>query len=286
MLRKFFLTLIVFSLGISNVNAFEIYQYLRWNYIKGKDGVIKFSESPLTETNIFESYGLKKMNVIYPIYIITDGEVDPLKIKKIVVDSKINPNMPICFDIEMGNGKNADDDLLILIDALKMYRSLGGKAPIGIYASLPQRIIKNYRGLNEREKAEYLELNKQYEPLAKYVDFLSPTLYFYSKNNSLNWASQVNLNMSEARKYANKYKLKIYPFISLSTWDVIDKKFYITPVSEVYMTNVLLSLKRQGADGVVLWEGGASKSSTDKQPAIFDTNKDSFKAVIDFAKKY
>lgn len=286
MFRKCFCILIIFSLNISNANAFEIYQYLRWNYVKEKDGITKFSGSPLTETNILDSYGLKKMNVVYSVYILTDGRADPVKIKKIVEDSKRYPNMPICLDIEIGNGKNADDDLPILIDVLKMYRSLGGAAPIGVYAALPQRIVQNYRGLNEAQKVQYLELNKQYESLAKYVDFLSPTLYFYSKKNSQNWMSQVDLNMSEARKYANKYKLKIYPFISLSTWDVIDKKFYITPVSESYMKNVLLNLKNQGADGVVLWESGASKSSVDKQSAIFDTNKDSFKAVIDFAKKY
>ncbi len=286
MVRKKICTLILSCLTISSANAFEIYQYLRWHHIKEKNGVTQYSEQPITNIDFFESKGLKNMNVIYPVYILTDGKADRSKIKKIVEDAKLEPTKPICFDIEMGNGKNADDDLHVIIEALKIYRELGGKAPIGVYAVLPQRIVQTIKPLNEEQKEEYFQLNKQYESLAKYVDFLSPTLYFYSKRNKQNWATQAALSMEEARKYAHKYDLKIYPFISLSTWDAIDKKSYITPVSEEYMTNALLILKSQGADGVVVWESAAARTAKDKQFAIFETNKDSYKAVIDFAKKY
>ncbi|ETQ98103.1 hypothetical protein P673_1421 [Acinetobacter baumannii UH6507] len=286
MLRKGFFIFLLSSMAISNANAFEIYQYLRWHHIKEADGNIKYSEPPITNIGFFESKGLKKMNVVYSSYILTDGKADPSKIKKIVENSKLEPNVPICFDIEMGNGKNADDDLPVIIEALKIYKEFNGKAPIGVYAVLPQRIVQINKPLNEQQKNQYVKLNKQYESLARYVDFLSPTLYFYSKKNTRNWNTQAALTMAEARKYADKYDLKIYPFVSLSTWDAIGGKSYITPVSEIYMTNALLTLKKQGADGVVLWESAAAKSAKDKQFAIFDTNKDSFKAVINFSKKY
>lgn len=286
MLKKSICILALSSIFFSSANAFEIYQYLGWRDIKGVDGVAKTSKESIINIGFFETINIKKMDVIYATFLLTDNKADPQKIKKIAERSKLNPTTPICFDIEIGNGKNADD-LPVILDTIRLYREFGGKAPIGVYAVLPQRIVQNNKPLTGVQKKQYIQLNQQYEKLAQQVDFLAPTLYFYSKKNKDNWKSQVALNMAEARKYANKYDLKIYPFIALGVLDKVENNVsYFTPVSEQYMTDALLSLKKQGADGVILWESGATRTTSDNKPAVFDVTKDSFKAVKEFAEKY
>lgn len=286
MFKKYLCTLLLSGVAFSSANAFDIYQYIGWRDVKGMDGVARKSTESIINIGFFDVINIKKMDVIYATFLLTDGKADAEKIKKIVERSKKHPATPICFDIEIGDGKTAND-LPVILDAIKIYRDNGGVAPIGVYAVLPQRVTVNNRALTASEKKKYIELNKQYETLAQHVDFLAPTIYFYSERNKNNWESQAALNMKEAKKYSNKYNLKVYPFISIGTLDKVEKGVsYITPVSEKQMTKVLLSLKNKGADGVILWESGATKLTRNGQPAIFDITKDSYKAVKDFAKKY
>lgn len=272
---------IIFSLlciTTSSSYSFEVYQFLNWHYLKTPTGEMKYSREVAGYDDILTSIGLKKMNVIYATNLLTDNKADPEKIKKIAEATKKDPNTPICFDIEIGIASQPETNLPVIIDALNMYHKFGGKAPIGVYGVLPQRTPN--KKMLENQKTNFTSLNKKYKTIAEKVDFLAPTLYFYSLKDMDIWKDKAQFNMQEAKKYADQYDLKIYPFISLSNWDIQNKKIFITPLTEENMTTALSFLKSQGANGVVLWESGSSRHASDKMPAVFDMNRDSFKSVV------
>ncbi|WP_123774221.1 hypothetical protein [Acinetobacter sp. BIGb0102] len=258
--------------------SFEIYQFLNWHYLKMPDGEVKYSKKVIDYDKNLSSIGMKKMNVIYSVQILTDNRPDYKKIKKIVEATKIDPYTPICFDIEIGVANKPETNLPVILGALNIYHKIGGKAPIGVYGVLPQRTPNKI--ISKKQRNDFILLNKKYEEIAKNVDFISPTLYFYSLQNMDIWKNKAQFNMQEAKKYANQYNLKIYPFISLSNWEIRNKKFFVTPISESNMDMALAFLESQGANGVVLWESGSSRQANDEMPAVFDMNKDSFKSVV------
>ncbi|MFW1858742.1 hypothetical protein [Acinetobacter defluvii] len=281
MLKKIIFTLLCVT--TTSTYSFEVYQFLTWQYLKMPNGEMKYSKEISGYDDILASIGMKKMDVIYAKRLLTNGEADPNKIKKIVEATKINPNTPICFDIEMGIASRPETNLPVILDALNLYHKFGGKAPIGVYGVLPQATPNQI--ISESKRNYYVTLNKKYEEIATKVDFLAPTLYFYSLKDMDIWKDKAAFNMQEAKKYAKKYDLKIYPFVSLSTWDIQDQnsknqKFFITPISEKNMTTALSFLESQGANGVILWESTSSKHASDKMPAVFDMNRDSFKSVV------
>lgn len=239
---------------------------------------MKYSREVAGYDDILTSIGMKKMNVIYAVHLLTNNKADPEKIKKIAEATKINPNIPVCFDIEIGVANKPETNLPVILDALNMYHKFGGKAPIGVYGVLPQRTPN--KKMTENQKTDFVALNKQYKAIAGKVDFLAPTLYFYSLKDMDIWKNKAQFNMQEAKKYARQYDLKIYPFVSLSNWDIQNQRFFITPMTEQSMTTALSFLKSQGANGVVLWESGSSRHASDKMPAVFDMNRDSFKSVV------
>lgn len=278
MLKKIIFTLLCVT--TTPTYSFEVYQFLNWHYLKTPTGEMKYSKEVAGYDDILTSIGMKKMNVIYAVDILTNGQADPEKIKKIVKTTKINPNTPICFDIEIGTASKPQTNLPVILDSLNMYHQYGGKAPIGVYGVLPQRTPNKI--MSDKQKNDFTSLNKKYEEIAKKVDFLAPTLYFYSLQDMKVWKDKALFNIQEAKKYARQYDLKIYPFISMTNWDIQNNKFYVTPISEKNMTESLSFLKSTGANGVIIWESGSSRNSHDKMPAVFDMNKGSFKSVVNF----
>ncbi|MDM1247377.1 hypothetical protein HX005_08240 [Acinetobacter sp. R933-2] len=282
MLKKIIFTLLCVT--TTSTYSFDVYQFIHWHYLKTPDGEMKYSKEIDGYDNILASIGLKKMNVIYSLYLLTDGQADPEKIKKIADATKTDPTTPVCFDIEIGTASQPETNLPVILDALNMYHKFGGKAPIGVYGVLPQSTPNKL--ISEKQKADYVSLNKKYEEIAHKVDFLAPSIYFYSIKDMNIWNKKAQFSMQEAKKYADRYQLKIYPFVALSNWDMQNKKFFVTPVTEEKMNTVLYSLKSQGANGIVLWESGSSRNADDKMPAVFDTTKGSFKSVVNFINQH
>lgn len=276
MLKKIIFSLLCIT--TTSTYSFEVYQFLNWHYLKTPTGEMKYSKEVAGYDDILASIGMKKMNVIYPIYLLTDNKADPEKVKKIAEATKIDPDTPVCFDIEIGVANQPETNLPVILDALNMYHKFGGKAPIGVYGVLPQRTPNTK--MSENQKADFVALNTQYKAIAEKVDFLAPTLYFYSLKDMDIWKNKAQFNMQEAKKYARQYDLKIYPFVSLSNWDIQNKRVFITPMTEQSMTTALSFLKSQDANGIVLWESGSSRHASDKMPAVFDMNRDSFKSVV------
>ncbi|EKU60136.1 hypothetical protein ACINWC323_A0083 [Acinetobacter sp. WC-323] len=263
--------------------AFDVYQFINWRFYKNDKGEVIRTK----DTEEFQQYlatlKIKKMNVIYPQKILTNNKADPKKIKIIAEDSRKNPNIPICFDIEIGEASKPETNLPVILDALKLYKKYGGVAPIGVYGVLPQKSPNKI--LNKSGKIQISSLNNKYEEIAENVDFLAPTLYFYDLKDINIWNDKAKFNMSEAKRYSKKYNIKIIPFVSLSTWENVNGRFKITPLTEHEMSIVIQNLKLLGANGVVIWESGAAVQDDNRKSAIFDINHSSYKAIVNIANR-
>lgn len=274
---------IMFITLSSQAMAFDVYQFINWRFYKNDKGEVIRTK----DTEEFQQYlatlKIKKMNVIYPQKILTNNKADPKKIKIIAEASKKNPNIPICFDIEIGEASKPETNLPVILNALKLYKKYGGVAPIGVYGVLPQKSPNKI--LNKSGKIQISSLNNQYEEIAQNVDFLAPTLYFYDLKDINIWNDKAKFNMSEAKRYAKKYNIKIIPFISLSTWESVNGRFKITPLTEYDMSIVIQNLKLLGANGVVIWESGAAVQDDNRKSAIFDINHSSYKAIVNIANR-
>ncbi len=106
---------IVFITLSSQAMAFDVYQFINWRFYKNDKGEVIRTK----DTEEFQQYlatlKIKKMNVIYPQKILTNNKADPKKIKIIAEDSRKNPNIPICFDIEIGEASKPETNLPVIL---------------------------------------------------------------------------------------------------------------------------------------------------------------------------
>ncbi|MCU4564448.1 hypothetical protein [Acinetobacter sp. WU_MDCI_Abxc222] len=274
--------LILSFLCISRVYAFDLYHFIDWRDYTNSQGKKVTTQSKSEFDDFLKSQNIKRFNLFYMSSLITNHQVDPKKIKKAVEIANQTPSVPVCFDIETGTESHVETTLPLLLDALKMYRDFGGIAPIGVYGVLPEITPNTY--LSETQKDYFRHMNDKYEELANHVDYLFPTLYFYSLDDMKVWDAKAEFSIAEAKRFAKNREIKILPFLSTSTWVFPGHNtFKIKPLSEVDMLHSLKYLKNLGADGVMLWEGPLK---TQNNPVIFDVNKKSFKAIVKFAKQY
>ena len=265
----------------SPVYAFDIYNSVSWKNAIDKDG--NTINNYNSTKKLINSHGLKHIRIYYHKSFLTDGKPDHHKIQRIALLSRQNPEFPISFDIEIGNNNKPETVLPTVIEVLDLYHYYGGKAPVGVYALLPQN---TYGGINATKNPEkYVNLNKKYELIASKVDFLSPVFYNYDTEYNL-WKSSVDLGMKEAKKYASKYNLKILPYFSISyfTRERSGKVIYITPLGQEETTKRLSYLKSKGASGVIIWDSSNYNQKDGSKP-IANINQGWLKGTINFIKK-
>ncbi|MDQ8954037.1 hypothetical protein RFH42_13875 [Acinetobacter rudis] len=260
--------------------SFDIYWRVPWELME-KSQII--TNNDVIQQHLSE-FGLKKIDVIYHNRMLTNGVVDPDKIKKIVDDSNKNPEIPISFDIELGDRFVPSTVIPTINQVIDLYKEYGGKAKIGIYATLPQQTYGG-KNLDDETEKKYIQLNKQYESLAEKIDFISPSFYFYDDEDINLWKKSVDFNMKQSRVLAKKYNLKIYPYITnafiKSKVDPITKGWLIKPLSDQQMFDTLEYIKSQGADGVILWNSSNVLEQDGKKPVI-DLNSSWFYGIRKF----
>ncbi|MDM1337019.1 hypothetical protein HXZ93_13560 [Acinetobacter pseudolwoffii] len=275
--------ILIFSVGFfysSLLAAFDIYGFIPWSI---KDGNKIISNQAVVKDDLAEK-GIKYIDVVYHNRMLTNGLVDNEKIKEIALESK--PEVPISFDLEIGNRNKPETILPSLLAIIDLYHAYGGKAPIGVYATLPQNTFGGSKLTTKRE-AQLVQLNKQYEIIAKKIDFLSPVFYFYDGNDLDNWKKSVDFGMRQSHLYAKKYNLKIYPYITNSfrnspknpqtqgwTIELLDQK---------QMLNTLCYLKTKGADGAIIWASSQVVDANGVKPVI-NVQAPWFKGVQKFEK--
>ncbi|MDR7016957.1 hypothetical protein [Acinetobacter sp. 3657] len=279
-MKKIFWILFL-SITSSLANAFTIYTFVPFRYHidqngKKVDGYAK-AEQALLAT------GTKPIKVLYEKYFLTDGKPDIEKMKKVVADTKLNPEIPVSFDIEIGNDRKPETVLPVVLESLRLYHRLGGAAEVGVYSLLP---VSTEGELYTGKRLEgYQKLNQKYEPIAELVDFISPVIYNYNIRNINIWKSIADVNMKESHKYAKKYNLKIYPYITasyyLSKKNPITRMRLVELLSDKEMKDRLDYLKSKSADGVILWESSNTVENDGEQPVV-DLRKGWAKGVINF----
>lgn len=277
-----FKVLVLSFILISNLYAFDIYQFIDWDRYVDEKGKNVQTKSKTEFDSFLQSQNIKKINLFYMSSIISNHQVDPEKIKRAVELANQSPDVPVCFDIETGTESHVETTLPLLLKALTLYRDFGGVAPIGVYGVLPEITPNTY--LSDKQKDYFRHMNDQYEELADHVDYLFPTLYFYSLKDMSVWNAKAQFNIAEAKRFVKNRNIKIVPFLSTSTWIFPEPNvFQTTPISEANMLQSLKYLKNLNVDGIVLWEG---PTKTQNKPMVFDVNKNSFKAIVKFAKQH
>lgn len=245
--------------------AFDIYGFIPWSYSDGKNVI---SNQTLVNKEL-EKNGIQRIDVVYHNRMLTNGLVDNEKIKKIAQDSQ--PNIPISFDLEIGNRNKPETILPTLLSIIDLYHSYGGKAPIGVYATLPQNTFGGSK-LTATREVQLTNINKQFEVIAKKIDFLSPVFYFYDGENFEDWKKSVDFNMNQSQIYAKKYNLKIYPYITNSFKDGAKDQntggWKIKLLNQDQMSNTICYLKNSGADGVIIWTSSQVVDQNGIKPII------------------
>lgn len=281
-MKRFLLLIVVVLLSI-HTYAFDIYQYIIWKKYRDNSGNLYEGTN-----NDFQKFmganNLKPIRVIYHEGFLTNGNPDVEKIKKIVLVSKKFPHIPVSFDIEVGNKFKKETLLPIVNQTLDLYHQYGGAAKVGVFGVLPQSVFGTEK-FNHNTQKQYIELNKEYEGIGQKVDFLSPVIYNLWFNDFNVWKRRVDFQLSEAQKYAKKYNLKIIPYYS-SVY--LDKGFHrngkVADLTEAEMNKRLNYIKSKSVDGVIIWNPSGGKFDNNEQ-GIFDVNKGSSKAIVNFAKK-
>lgn len=247
--------------------AFEIYGFIPWGAERG-EGLIT---SPDEVKKGLEQDGIQRIDVVYHNRMLTNGHVDSEKIKKIALESQINPKIPISFDLEIGDRNNPETILPRLLAIIDLYHAHGGKAPIGVYATLPQNTFGGSK-LTVKRKAELIELNKQYEIIAEKIDFISPVLYFYDGENLDEWRKAVDFNLVQSKSLASRYNLKIYPYIT-NSFRMGEKNkntggWTVKLLNQKQMKDTLTYLDKKGADGAIIWASSQVVDDSGLRPVI------------------
>lgn len=274
--RKIFI-LCISTFIMSRLYAFDIYGFIPWETHVTREGKI-VSDYHETRSYIYKQ-GFKPIKVVYHKYFLTDNKPDAEKIKKIAEDTKKEPNIPISFDIEIGDRYKPETVLPVVRETLHLYRYYGGVAPVGVYALLPNDTY-NHKLVGSNYN-KYIKLNKKYESIAKDVDFLSPVFYNYQKKDVDAWKRTVDFGMLEAKKYAKRYNLKIIPYIT-STYHEKKDRFYVEQMTRHEMEQRLDYLKQVGADGVIVWESSQGFEISRNGKPIIDFSKGWTQAVSKF----
>jgi hypothetical protein len=141
----------------------------------------------------------------------------------------------------------ADASMKRFIAALAAIRAVAPQLKLSIYAIPP---LTNYWAPVSGERMEienWQRANRFLAPLANALDFICPSLYtFY--DNVAGWQTFARANLAEARRYGKP----VVPFI----WPRYHESVPQHPnyVDGAYWRTQLETIRREGADGVILWD--------------------------------
>lgn len=192
-------------------------------------------------------------------------------------------NIPISFDIEVGDKFRPETVLPTVQKTLDLYHQFGGKAPVGLYGVLPQNMYGT-EALNNKQIEKYKALNQTYETISSQVNFLSPVIYNLNFRNFESWKARVDFQINEAQKYAKVHKLNVIPYFSMSYLiKHNNKQKIIDPLSEKEMSKRLQYIKSKNVNGIIIWDTNIGTLQNLQLP-IFDSQKGAAKALINFSK--
>ena len=246
---------------------FTVYAYIPWDK---------------KEEKIFTKYGIKSINVIYEKSYMTDAKIDKQKIRELALETLKDSSLPVSFDIEPGANLKAAAIVPAIQSILKQYRAYNTKNLIGLYATIPQ----NTYGRLSSDSA-YNKLNSSSKNLIFLVDFISPSLYNYDKNDFTKWWLNAQYTMNAAKKYSMNKPIIPYisPIIRLSSLSTIKNGHVVRELSEEEMTKRLDTLYSMGASGCIIWASSQDRTQNGQVPQ-FNPQNGWGKAVVTFIKTH
>ncbi len=265
--------LVYFAMGYSCfakavLPTFTVYAYIPW-------------KMKTNESDYMLSYGIQPVTVIYENKYFTNGKIDLKKIKKIALETALQPNVPVSFDMEFGHRFKPKTVLPYVHAILKSYRGYNSKTLIGIYATIPQ----NTYGLKPMGFV-YGRLNHQYDSLIDDVDFISPSLYNYSRYDVNAWLENTRFIIELAKKYSPSKPIIPYisPIFRLGPSNKAINGNLVVELSEEEMNLRLQALYNLGAAGCIIWASSQDRTQ-DGQIPQFHPDKGWGKAVVKFIKR-
>jgi hypothetical protein len=256
---------------------FTIYVFLPWK-VQTPDGKIDRS---IKLTDYVVQFGLKPVKVIYEAAYLTNGKVDHEKIKAIAEATQAEPDSIVSFDTEFGKRFYPQTVIPEVLEILHSYRGEHPKAKVGVYATAPQNTYGWKSGIES-----YDGLNAKYKVVAEAVDFLSPVLYNYNRDDLDAWMKAATYNVNAAKKYGTDKP--IIPYINPGYGTPTADGNGSNPViqfSEKEMTIRLQKLYDLGASGCIVWGSSGDRDANGKQP-VFDASTGWAKALVGFAQTH
>lgn len=238
--------------------------------------------SDLSQSDVLSHYGILPIDVIYENRYMTNQQIDSDKIKKIALAAVAMPSIPISFDMEFGNRFKPETVIPKIITILRYFRHYNIKSQVGIYATIPQNTygIKPVDGM-------YKQLNDQYNLLINWVDYISPSLYNYEKNNFNAWLVNARFIMGIAKKYPLKKPIIPYisPIIRLGPSLEARHGHVVIELSETQMMERLEALYQLGASGCIIWTSSQDRDQMG-QKLKFNPRQGWGKAVVTFIQSH
>ncbi|MFK3720624.1 hypothetical protein ACI2J9_13725 [Pseudomonas fulva] len=270
------LALMVF-LGLNGeAHAFEVYGFIPYDYRVQHGELVEGRPS----SEWFENLGIHSIDVVYERRMI-NVVVDKMGKKSFVL------NRDMMKDVGLGKGRKKTTIVSLdleswdrfdtqtptrLLETIQSFRKVNNDTPLGLYATVPQ----NTYIWQADKKDQYDQLNSKYASVADAVDYFSPSLYNYSKDDYAGWLDGAKYNIAAAKKYSKEKK--VIPYITPEIWE----DGYTRWLSYDEMKKRLQALKDLGVDGCIVWASSRSRSLTGEKPAL-DPGFGWFKAVTEFS---
>ncbi len=249
---------------------FTVYAYLPW------------TNDAAALSDILLTYGIQPIKVIYEKDYFTQGQVSQEKIKKIAEGTFQEPGIPVSFDFEFGNRFKPETIIPRMKAILAAYHRFQARAPVGIYAILPQNTYGWKLTLQS-----YDALNAKYQTLINEVDFLSPSLYNYNGRNFQAWSASARYNIQAAKKYLPRKPIIPYisPIYKRGSSDKAKNGTLVEELDEAAMRERLQLLADLGASGCIIWASSQDRTADGQRPTFSPTAAWG-KAVVEFVKTH
>ena len=267
--------------AVTPVKSFDVYAFIPYT------GYIKNGTTIKTNYQGLEAYlqtlGVKKVNLVYenklidfPTGNLKEGVANVENITAIANSALNDPNTLVSLDIE-GWNRFSTSTPSKYVEVMDIFKKANKVSKVGFYAIAPQATFSWTADI----AAKYDNLNKTYAPVAKLVDYFSPTLYNYDGNDNVLWRKSAVYNIEQSKKYgfANK---SIIPYLTPEVANTSGLKTFLSYDEMLFRLQILSDL---GANGCIIWVSSQTRDANGN-PIIFDETSGWGKAIKDFVNNH
>jgi len=155
------------------------------------------------------SCGLRRMPIYYQNSLLTNGEMDPQKVAKVVAQIKANKQTMVTLDVELWNPASIPqrEKYIRLIEYVRA--RVPSSTKLSLYGILPRPRYHDYVAGGIRLKQRQNE-NRIAAPIAAKCDWIMPMFHTYQPNR-VHWAKFAKVIIAEARQYKKPVMPWLWP---------------------------------------------------------------------------